>query len=354
MKKMICILFALILLLVGCAAESYDPGPPHICEIDGIEEYFEFAEAAQGTDEEIGLFLEEKGYAGNLISVRHVGTIVELMEIAPVPLIDGKEPYRIDVFPDENRRIVEYYLDGDISIRYFVKDAKESKTDSQDIRIKLKREREYNNPGHSFFRVKIDGIPAEIQMPKMGIKEAKKLFAEVRFAWIGELKQTEQAQETVEVGAPPAEEFYTPEEIVDHIKTVKAAGVEESVSPNHIGLYDKEVIYLLKESPLTDFEQTAIMLVLQGTAIIYRNENWDQATFFWFQGRETEEKIENLTERYGLERYEDTKYFIGSEMSEKVILWWENGEEFMFEYPADCGAEPADVIEHLAVEKHDC
>lgn len=155
-------------------------------------------------------------------------------------------------------------------------------------------------------------------------------------------------------GAPPAEEFETAEEAVEHIKAVKAAGVEETVAPNHVGLYDKEYIYTLKESPLPEHEQICIMLTLQGTSILYgTNDQWNTTTFFWNQGAESDEKIETLTERYGLERYQDTKFFFGSSMSDIIILWWEHGNQFEFTYPAEIGVAPEDVIEHLVVKKFD-
>ncbi len=162
-----------------------------------------------------------------------------------------------------------------------------------------------------------------------------------------------QASHGAEGGAEPAEEFETAEEAAEHIKKMKAAGVEETVSPNHVVLYDKEQIYALKEVPLAGFEQSAVMLVMQGTAITYRNEEGERAAFFWNQGYGTDEMIGIATERYGLKRYADTEYFIGKEMDAKIIIWWENGDQFLFEYPAETGIDPSEVIENIEVEKYD-
>lgn len=155
-------------------------------------------------------------------------------------------------------------------------------------------------------------------------------------------------------GAPPAEQFDTAEEAAEHIIAVKAAGVEETVAANHVGLYDKEYIYALKEPPLPEYEQISIMITLQGTAILYGTDDlWDGTTFFWQQGAESDEKIKNLTERYGLERYQDTKFFFGTSMSDICILWWEHGDQFEFTYPSEVGVAPEDIIAHLEVEKYD-
>lgn len=155
-------------------------------------------------------------------------------------------------------------------------------------------------------------------------------------------------------GAPPAEEFETAEEAAEHMIAVKAAGVEETVASNHVGLYDKEHIYVLKESPLPEHKQICVMITLTGTSILYGTDDlWDGTTFFWHQGYENDEKIDNLTERYSLERYKNTKFFFGTSTSDICILWWEHGDQFEFTYPAEIGVAPEDVIEHLDVEKFD-
>ena len=49
----------------------------------------------------------------------------------------------------------------------------------------------------------------------------------------------------------------------------------------------------------------------------------------------------------------DTKYYFGEYMGQIIIIWWENGDQFEFEYPAETNIAPEDVIEYLEVEKID-
>lgn len=155
-------------------------------------------------------------------------------------------------------------------------------------------------------------------------------------------------------GAPPAEEFRTAQEVVEHIKAVKAAGVEETVSSNHVVLYDKEYIYVLKESPLPGYKQEAVMLITEGINILYFTNGYeDQARFTWYKGYENDERIEKLTERYSLKQYKDTKFFFGELNDNRVIYWWENGNQFSFHYPSESFINHVDIIDHLVVEKYD-
>lgn len=156
-------------------------------------------------------------------------------------------------------------------------------------------------------------------------------------------------------GAPPAEEFRTAQEVVDHIKAVKAAGVEETVSSNHVVLYDKEYIYALKESPLPDYQHETVTLIIEGINIRYLADEHlseDQVNFWWFK-EYTDENVENLTRRYNLKQYKDTKFYFGQQYDDRVIYWWENGDQFSFHYPAEIGVNHVDIIDHLVVEKYD-
>lgn len=155
-------------------------------------------------------------------------------------------------------------------------------------------------------------------------------------------------------GAEPAEEFSTTKEAVQKIKEVKEMGPEKMAHSDDFKLYDKDHIYLLKESPLPDFKQTSITLVLQGTAIIYQTDAYEeQAVFSWTQGDETDKKVEERISRFSLKRFEDTKFFFGELSDDIYIYWWENGDQFSFRYPANSNVPPEDIIEHLEVEKYD-
>ena len=149
-------------------------------------------------------------------------------------------------------------------------------------------------------------------------------------------------------GAPPAAEFSTVEEALETIKAVKEAGGKMAY-PDDDNLYDKEYICLLKEVPLPGFEQEAIMLVSQGIVAYYQNEK-SRATFYWDKGYE---QTEELTERYSLERFENTKFYFGESGNDIFIYWWENGDQFSLAYPADRNILPQDIIGHLEVEKYD-
>ncbi len=153
-------------------------------------------------------------------------------------------------------------------------------------------------------------------------------------------------------GAPPAVEFSSAEEAVKEIKAVKAAGPEKMVHPDDFKIYEKDHIYLLKEPPpLPGYKQTAVLLITQGTEILYHADGYmGKAIFYWFKGYEN---TENLTKRYCLERYKDTKFFFGKSVSDIYIYWWENNDQFCFMYPADSNVPPEDIIEHLEVEKYD-
>ena len=146
-------------------------------------------------------------------------------------------------------------------------------------------------------------------------------------------------------GAPPAIEFSTADEAIQTIKAVKEAGPKKMPHPDDYRLYDKEYICLLKEAPLSNFEQTAIMLVTQGTVTYYQNDK-NRVTFYWDQRYE---QTEELTERYGLERYEDTKFFFGESGNDIFIYWWEDGDQFGLSYPANTNISPEDVIDNLEV-----
>ena len=161
--------------------------------------------------------------------------------------------------------------------------------------------------------------------------------------------------EVTYVDAPPAEHFSTVQEVVEHIKAVKAAGVEETVSSNHVVLYDKEYIYALKESPLPDYQHETVTLIIEGINIRYLADEHlseDQVNFWWFK-EYTDENVENLTRRYNLKQYKDTKFFFGQQHDDRVIYWWENGNQFSFHYPAESGVNHVDIIDYLVVEKFD-
>lgn len=155
-------------------------------------------------------------------------------------------------------------------------------------------------------------------------------------------------------GAPPGELFDTAEEAAEHIKAVKAAGVEETVSSNHVGLYDKEHFYVLKEPPLPGSEQSFVILTLQGIGVRYETgDNREIAMFSWVQGYGDDEKIENHIADDGLERYKDTKFYYGRWINDIYIYWWEHGDQFSFMYPADTNIPLEDVIERIEVVKYD-
>ena len=159
-------------------------------------------------------------------------------------------------------------------------------------------------------------------------------------------------------GAEPAAEFETAEAAIEKIKETKAAGMDETLTPKDRGyyeykLYDKDHLYILKDSPLNGFEQESIILNVEGLAIRYRKDK-ESAIFYWFRGYETEEKVEERIHRFNLKHCGNTKFFIGGTQSNICILWWDHGDEFMFSYPADSNIAPKEVIEHIEVEKADC
>ena len=161
--------------------------------------------------------------------------------------------------------------------------------------------------------------------------------------------------EVTYAGAPPAEEFRTAQEVVDHIKAVKAAGVEETVSSNHVVLYDKEYIYALKESPLPGYQYEVVTLIIEGINIRYLADEYasEDDAFFWWYKEYTDENVENLTRRYNLKQYKDTKFYFGQQYDDRVIYWWENGNQFSFHYPEETWVNHVDIIDYLVVEKYD-
>ena len=160
---------------------------------------------------------------------------------------------------------------------------------------------------------------------------------------------------------PPAEHFSTVQEAVEHIKAVKAAGVEQTVPLSDQVLYQKDHIYALPQSPLPGYQQAYVALITEGIYITYTTDidNSDgesygnEANFWWLKDRESDDTVEKLIKRYGLKRYKDTKFFFGQLHDDRVIYWWENGDQFSFEYPAETFVNPVDIIEYLVVEKHD-
>lgn len=155
-------------------------------------------------------------------------------------------------------------------------------------------------------------------------------------------------------GAEPAEEFGTKKEAVQKIKEAKKMGPEKMAHPNDFKIYEKEYIYLLEETPLPDFNESSVMLVSQGTSIIYQTDSYDeQAVFSWAQGEAIEKKVEERISRFNLKRFKDTKFFFGELYGDIYIYWWENGDQFRFTYPADTNIPPEEVIGHLEVVKYD-
>ena len=183
------------------------------------------------------------------------------------------------------------------------------------------------------------------QLPKDGALSAEEVNTPAEF----ELPDSETSG-----GAEPALSFSTAGEAVKEIKAVKAAGPEKMAHPDDFKLYEKDYIYLLKENPFPSFKRETIMVVLQGTAILYQTDGYEkQAMFMWNQGYETDEIVEERIHRFSLKRYADTKFFFGKHISDICIFWWEDGDQFYFMYPADANVPPEDIIEHLEVEKYD-
>ena len=54
-----------------------------------------------------------------------------------------------------------------------------------------------------------------------------------------------------------------------------------------------------------------------------------------------------------MKQYKDTKFFFGQQYDERVIYWWENGNQFSFHYPAESLINHVDIIDYLVVEKFD-
>lgn len=173
----------------------------------------------------------------------------------------------------------------------------------------------------------------------------------IRFS--AEQVSPEPTAEKVPTDPPPGETFKTAEEAVKKIKEVKAAGVEKMSHPGDFELYDIDQIYLLKECPIPGFEQDYIVLVPEGTGIFYKTDaSHDKVVFRWHQGWEKEESFPGYTtDGYNLKQYMKTRYYFGERMGDIHIVWWENGDEFNFQYPADTNIAPEDVIEYLEVEQ---
>lgn len=154
--------------------------------------------------------------------------------------------------------------------------------------------------------------------------------------------------------APPAVEFSSVEEALKEIKAIKAAGPERMLHPDDYKLYEKEYIYLLQEAPpLPGYKQEAVMLIMEGINTLYFTDGYeDQANFTWYKGLENDERIKKLTERYDLKQYMDTKFYFGEMFEDRLIYWWENGDEFRFKYPAKTNVPPEKIIEYLEVEKY--
>lgn len=161
-------------------------------------------------------------------------------------------------------------------------------------------------------------------------------------------------KEVTYADAPPAEYFISVEEAVKEIIAVKEAGAEKMSHPGDFRLYEKDYLYFLKEAPpLPGYTQEAVVLILEGTEITYRNsENNGLAIFYWQEGYENDENIENLIERFNLKQHKDTKFFFGKKFDDLFIFWWEDGDEFSFSYPADSKVHPEEIIEYLEVEKY--
>lgn len=189
----------------------------------------------------------------------------------------------------------------------------------------------------------------ELNMPYARVEGGIAVLYENEWYLCTPKEKSNTAVEPTGGGAPPSIEFPTAEELIQNIKEVKENGAEDVAYPWGPQLYGKDYICFLKETPLPEFEQEAVMLVLQGTAAYYQGKN-DTAVFIWSQGYE---KTEELTERYSLEQLADTKFFVGTFGNEIHIFWWENGDQFEFMYPADTSNPPEEVVEHLTVEKFD-
>lgn len=171
---------------------------------------------------------------------------------------------------------------------------------------------------------------------------------------VGTIVESAMPYSEINGSAEPAVEFSSAEEAVKEIKAVKATDPKKMAHPDDFKLYDKKYVYLLKETPLPGFKQTSIMIILQGTSIIYQTDGGEeQAVFSWIQGGETDKKVEERISRFSLKRFKDTKFFFGELFNDVYIYWWENGDQFSFRYPADSNVSPEDIIKHLEVVKYD-
>lgn len=171
---------------------------------------------------------------------------------------------------------------------------------------------------------------------------------------VGTIVESAMPYSEINGSAEPAVEFSSAEEAVKEIKAVKATDPKKMAHPDDFKLYDKKYVYLLKETPLPGFKQTSIMIILQGTSIIYQTDGGEeQAVFSWIQGGEADKKVEERISRFSLKRFKDTKFFFGELFNDVYIYWWENGDQFSFRYPADSNVSPEDIIKHLEVVRYD-
>ena len=112
---------------------------------------------------------------------------------------------------------------------------------------------------------------------------------------VGTIVESAMPYSEINGSAEPAVDFSSAEEAVKEIKAVKATDPKKMAHPDDFKLYDKKYVYLLKETPLPGFKQTSIMIILQGTSIIYQTDGGEeQAVFSWIQGVKLTKRSRNV------------------------------------------------------------
>ncbi len=156
-------------------------------------------------------------------------------------------------------------------------------------------------------------------------------------------------------GAEPAAEFDSVEDAIREIGAIIKNGPDQFIHPNDYKLYEKDYVCFLEEDTFfVMFERKCVMLTLSGTSILYQTEDYSKhALFYWNQGYDQEQYATERIHRFNLAQYGDTEFFFGELYGNIEIMWWDDGDEFGIEYPAEIGITPGDIINQIRVVKYE-
>ena len=206
MKKLIALLLILLLCTAACGKMTeqsvcHDPGPPHVCRM-GTAEHCRALLTAENDEIAIEI-LCAVGDDGGMLGEEAMKHVLEMIERAPIPMLEGAELYEIEVLPDDSWNQVRYRYNGEdaFGITYFLN--KDQGAEKAEAAAFEKLEATMETATGRFYMGEVDGIKAEFQVIGKTAEEAEALIKELSFIRAEQLRMDPQMQEKI-FGDTPA------------------------------------------------------------------------------------------------------------------------------------------------------